>query len=167
MKAQASRIAKAARALSGWRDAAARLGGATTTSVVEITKFSPDENLVFGYGLVAQNKHGEFFADVQGDVVEELQLESAVYKFMENYAASGLMHEGDEPVGKVVESFVLTKSKAVALGLAEESDNIAARWWIGVRVHDDEVMKGVRDGKYRAFSIQGTGQRIPIPENGD
>lgn len=40
-------------------------------------------------------------------------------------------------------------------------------WWIGFKVLDDEVWKGVKDGRYTMFSIRGSGTRTAIDDAGD
>ena len=38
-------------------------------------------------------------------------------------------------------------------------------WWIGFQVTDPEVWAKVKDGTYSMFSIEGTAQRVEVPED--
>lgn len=130
----------------------------------EVAKVDSHHRQVFGWASVVQ-KNGETVTDLQGDEIDLAELEQAVYRFIAEWAGSGVgdMHQGD-PIGKVVESMVFTEDKVAKLGLP---DDLVGRWWYGVQIDDPEVWKMVLDGDRRAFSIQGTGVRIPIEENGD
>lgn len=92
--------------------------------------------------------------DHQNDIIPGHVLEKAVVEFMEDYRTSGEMHAG-EANGVVVESLYLSPEKAVSMGLPEEvAKQVHTGWWIGVKVKPD-VMKRVKDGTYKMFSIQG------------
>ena len=92
--------------------------------------------------------------DYQDDIIPGPVLEKAVVKFMEDYRTSGEMHAG-ESNGVVVESLYLSPEKALGMGFdASIAKSVPTGWWIGVKV-TPEVMKRVKDGTYKMFSIQG------------
>ncbi len=70
------------------------------------------------------------------------------------------MHEREATATKCVESIVFTPEKIEKLGL--EPDALPIGWWIGFHVGDDEVWAGVKSGRYKMFSIRGTGTREPL-----
>lgn len=129
-----------------------------------IVKVNEAERLVFGWASVSIAKSGEQIADLQGDMIDPAELEKAAIDFMLDYRDSGVMHGKDADkrgvTGTIVESLVFTPEKLEKMGLAP--DAIPCRWWIGVKIHDDEVFKAVVDGKYRMFSIEGTGTREEV-----
>jgi hypothetical protein len=118
-------------------------------ATVHVCKTDDDQQLVFGWASVAD------IVDSQGDIIEPHELEKAVYQFVRDYSLAGELHVGG-PVGKIVESMVLTQEKAAAMGLPAPT---SAAWWIGMRVDDPEVFAKVKSGSYRMFSIQGRAMR--------
>lgn len=118
-----------------------------------------EKGLVSGWANVAKNADGSIPLDWQGDVIEPDVLEDAAIEFMKEYQGSGVNHQGDE-TGRVVESIVLTKDKQAALGIPEGV--VPEGWFITVQLYDDDVIEKVKNGEYRMFSIQGTGERVPL-----
>ena len=45
-----------------------------------------------------------------------------------------------------------------ALGIPDGT--IPEGWWVGFRVSDPDVWEKVKDGTYKMFSIEGTGERV-------
>lgn len=125
-----------------------------------IAKSHDEQRIVFGYASVSQRSDGKEFADLQGDITGAEELEKGAYAFMHDYAAGGEMHQG-EPIGKVVESFVVTSEKLKAMGLLakEVSNVIPTRWWVGIKVSPEAFAK-VKSGQYRMFSVQGKAERF-------
>jgi hypothetical protein len=77
----------------------------------------------------------------------------------------GLMHlykSASEPepiaVSTVVDSIVLTSDVQKALGI----DLGREGWFVGLKIHDPDVRKMVREGKLPALSIGGRGRRVPV-----
>ena len=118
-----------------------------------------EQGLVSGWANVARNADGSVPLDWQGDVIRPEVLEKAAVDFMLNYRTSGEMHRG-ESKGIVVESIVMTKDKQAAMGIPEGI--VPEGWFITVKIEDPEVFEKVKSGKYRMFSIQGRGKRVPI-----
>lgn len=118
-----------------------------------------DQGLVSGWANVAVNADGTIPLDWQGDIIRPEVLEKAAIDFMLNYRESGEMHQGSS-VGTVVESIVFTKDKQAALGIPEGV--VPEGWFITVKIEDNDVFEKVKSGKYRMFSIQGHGNRVPV-----
>lgn len=118
-----------------------------------------DQGLVSGWANVAVNADGTIPLDWQGDIIRPEVLEKAAIDFMLNYRESGEMHQGSS-VGTVVESIVFTKDKQAALGIPEGV--LPEGWFITVKIEDNDVFEKVKSGKYRMFSIQGHGKRVPV-----
>lgn len=125
----------------------------------DITKAKEEDGLVSGWASVAVNADGSLPLDWQGDIIRPETLEKAAINFMLEYRESGVMHKG-ESQGTVVESIVLTKEKQEALGIPEGC--VPEGWFITVKVTNPDVFKAVKDGKYKMFSIQGSGKRIEL-----
>lgn len=121
---------------------------------VPISKVDAPQRLIFGWASVIE-KDGKPVVDLQGDVIEEPELERCFYEFVEDARAAGEMHEryGDA-VGKLVECIVFTKEKQKALGI--DLGKVGA--WIGFRLSPD-VFKRVQNGELKMLSIGGSGAR--------
>jgi hypothetical protein len=50
-----------------------------------------------------------------------------------------------------------TPEKWEAMGIPEGT--LPVGWWVGFKVNDAEVWKAVKDGKYKMFSVHGSGLR--------
>ena len=127
-----------------------------------ISKTDDAERLVFGFANVSIAKDGGEVVDLQGDIIEPVELERAAYEFVLKFRASGEMHDkGDVKgsVGKLVESMVFTPEKLDALGLAK--DALPCRWWVGFQLEPEAFAK-VKDGTYKMFSIQGRADREEV-----
>lgn len=124
--------------------------------MVEVCKIDEAQRLVFGWASVAVRKDGTALEDFQGDVIDAEELESAVYPFVLDFRKANGEHVG-RTVGYLVESFVVTKAKLAAMGLAE--DALPLGWWIGLHVPEDEPWQKVAAGTWAMFSIEGTAYR--------
>lgn len=120
---------------------------------------SVEKGLVSGWANVSKNADGSIPLDWQGDIIAPDELENAAIDFMLNYQDGGEMHEGD-PIGKVVESIVLTKDKQAAMGIPEGA--VPEGWFITVKLFSEDAINKVKSGEYRMFSIQGTGERVAV-----
>lgn len=119
-----------------------------------------DQRLVFGWANIARDTEGRVIVDRQGDWTTVEELEKSAYDFVLNSRDGGVQHV-TTGVSTVVESMVFTKEKLAKLGIPEGT--VAEGWWVGFKVHDDEVWKGVKAGEYVDFSIHGSGRRRPTP----
>lgn len=124
-----------------------------------VSKSRDDLGLVSGWANVAVNSNGSIPMDWQNDVITAEVLEKAAINFMQDYRESGVEHAGVTQ-GKVVESIVFTKEKQQILGIPEGV--VPEGWFITVKVDNPDVFKGVKDGKYRMFSIQGKAKKVVL-----
>lgn len=127
--------------------------------VDKIEKLDHSEQLVFGWASVVE-AGGEVITDRQDDQLLEDTLESAVYDYVLQSRVGGEMHLRDGPrakqVGRLVESIVFTKEKQEKLNI----DLGFVGWWVGFKVDDSEVWKGIESGEFKGFSIHGTARSV-------
>lgn len=138
------------------------------------SKLDTDKRLAFGWASVCK-VDGEILEDRQGDLVDPDQIEDLVYEYNLKQRTGGDMHlrtdgidvyeqqferPGDTPVhvADLVESIMFTAEKKRALGLP---DDYPEGWWVGFKYHDDDVWDDIKSGRRGAFSVHGTGIRIP------
>lgn len=122
-----------------------------------IVKVGSDESrMAYGWASVI-SENGEPVVDTQDDVISADELEKATTDFMADARTAKAMHDGDG-IGEVLHSFPLTAELAKSLGISADREG----WIVGVKVHDDNVWKAVKDGTFRAFSIGGHSRRVPI-----
>lgn len=119
----------------------------------QITKLNEEQQIVYGWASVVTEK-GEPVVDSQGDIIDIQDLSKAVHDFMAVSRQGKLMHVGKR-VGEIVESLVFTSELQKAMGIDLQKEG----WFVGYKVHDPEVWKAVKSGKYKAFSIGGFGER--------
>lgn len=124
------------------------------------SKFDDDKKLAFGWASVV-SLNGQPVIDRQGDVISVDEIENAGYEYMLNSRIGGRMHErtaDDKPVhvSDVVESVIFTPEKCTAMGISKE---LSGRWWMGVKVREDEDWQKVKKGEWTGFSIHGKGLR--------
>lgn len=107
---------------------------------VSFTKASQDDELkiVFGKAALAD------LVDSEGDVIDEVSLEKAIYGFMENYRVGVENHDETVQKGVIVASWY---------------DKVEKAWLIGYKVNDDEMWEDVKKGEYLGFSFGGKGIR--------
>lgn len=121
-----------------------------------IVKTDDEQRMVYGWASVITEK-GKPVVDTQGDVIEPDELVKATTQFMADARIAKAMHDGEQ-VGEVLHSFPIVADLAKSLGISADREG----WIVGVKVHDDEVWKSVKDGTLRAFSIGGMSRREPI-----
>lgn len=127
--------------------------------IVAITKSDDEKMLAFGWANVSISTEGEVVEDLQDDIIEPEELETAAYRFVEFYREGGEMHE-EKGKAVLVESVVFTKEKMEAIGIPEGT--LPVGWWIGFKVLDKDVWEKVKNGEYPMFSIEGTAKRIEV-----
>lgn len=141
-------------------------GDFTFRTVHRIQKVAPERQNVFGWASVGYLPTGNpsvysEYTDWQGDVLKHVEdIENAAYDFTLHSRDQGLDHIGKGGIGSLIESFVSTPEKWEAMGIP--SGVLPVAWWTGFHISDPEAWAGVRKGKYRMFSVQGTGRRIPL-----
>jgi hypothetical protein len=126
---------------------------------VEIKKFDAPQRFVLGWATVC-SVNGAPVTDLQGDVVDEAEMERYALDFMKDSRAGKLMHDGGVAIDYNV-SLPVTSEVKKALGI--EFTDRRTGWLLGGIVRDPEVFKRVESGELRAFSIGGVGVRQPLP----
>ncbi|MDD5034118.1 MAG: XkdF-like putative serine protease domain-containing protein [Methylococcaceae bacterium] len=132
------------------------------TITFDIAKVDAAKRLVFGWASLSVNSEGEQVTDLQKDLIDPEELESAAYDFVLHSREAGEMHEGEADKGILIESFMVDSGKLEKMGLVGYATPQVG-WWLGFKVSED-TFKKVQDGKLRMFSIQGSAQRVPIEE---
>jgi len=127
---------------------------------IPISKLDDEQQIVFGWGSVTKID-GQPVIDIQGDIIEDIELEKAVYEFM-SAPKHDEMHERIVPDSVIVESFVVTDEKLQKMFGAEAPEGGFRGWWIGIHIADPEVYAKHKDGTYKGFSITGTALRKEV-----
>ncbi|PYE89593.1 XkdF-like putative serine protease domain-containing protein [Phyllobacterium leguminum] len=130
----------------------------TNVMKAEIVKADDEQRMAYGWASVI-SEGGKPVIDTQGDVIDASELVKSTTEFMADARVAKAMHEGGQ-VGEVLHSFPLTAELAKSLGISSDREG----WIVGVKVHDDGIWKRVKSGELRAFSIGGSGTRIPMTE---
>lgn len=129
-----------------------------------IQKFSEEKQNIFGWasvGFLPDNGKYREYTDWQGDVLKSIEdIEDAAYDFTLHGRDQGVEHIGKGGKGTLIESFVSTPEKWNAMGIPHGVLPIA--WWAGFHIADPVAWDGVKKGKYKMMSVQGTGMRIPL-----
>lgn len=127
-----------------------------TSFQAQLLKVDESLGLVFGFGIVC-NQKGEPYYDTQGDHVPEQAMLEAAADFMLKSRATTDMHarggaSGQEVVkdGDVVFAFPLVTDVAKALGITTENTGLL----VAIRPSPDVLAK-FKDGTYTGFSIGG------------
>lgn len=121
---------------------------------VPIVKSDKQLRVVYGWASVSHSD-GQAIIDHQGDMIDTTELVKAAQQFMQESRASKAMHRGDV-IGEVVESMVMTPDIQHALGI--QLDRVG--WYIGIKIHDNDVWQKLQQGDYRQFSIGGRAKRV-------
>lgn len=135
-------------------------------TVHNIQKINNERQNVFGWasvGYLPDNHLGGYreYTDWQGDVLKSIDdIEDAAYDFTLNSRDSGTEHIGKGGKGTLIESFVSTPEKWDAMGIPHGVLPVA--WWTGFHISDPGVWDGVKKGRFKMFSVQGKGRRVPL-----
>lgn len=134
------------------------VGKSELDATVDIEKTDAKKGLVFGWASVIK-KNGVVVSDLQGDQIEsDEDMENAAYDFTMSSRVGGEEHVR-KGVSTLIESMAFTDEKCEALGLP---DDFPRGWWVGFKITDKEVMKGMAAKRYTQFSVHGVGKRTPI-----
>lgn len=121
----------------------------TFKSELTITKFDPVSKMLFGFAIVSK-ANGERHFDLQGDHLPDSAILRAAEKFSKADRVAKLMHEG-EPVGEVVFVFPMTEEVVKSLNIKTDKYGLL----IGMRVEHSGIIKGIKEGVLKGFSIGG------------
>ena len=117
------------------------------TMTMNIYKVDEEQRIV--YGVVMEPN----ILDSHSDYTSAEEIEQAAHVYLVNSRVIGDQHS--EPASAdVVESYIAPQSMHIG-----EQPVAAGSWVMGVKVHDDEMWAGVKDGSYTGFSIGGFAQR--------
>lgn len=117
------------------------------------------ERFILGWATVC-SINGQPVTDLQGDVIDEAEMEAFAREFMATSRTGLLMHAPGEPVIDYDTSLAVTSQIKAALGF--EFADRRTGWLLGGKVRDPAVFDRVRSGELQALSIGGTGVRQPI-----
>jgi hypothetical protein len=124
----------------------------TWSLALDIRKADPDKRLIFGWASVAETD-GQVIVDKQGDIIPVEALEEAAYEYVIASRDGGDMHER-RGVSKLVVSVVTTDDIKTAMGITGMvPDNVG--WFVGFKVHDDQLWSAIKRGERPEFSIGG------------
>lgn len=126
------------------------------TKTADILKVDNERRIAWGWASVSTMK-GELVTDLQGDTITPQEMEKMADRFMASARTAKAMHQGDQ-IGEVLHSFPITNEIAKAFGMETDREG----WIIGMKIHDDAVWQGFKDGTYKAFSIGGRSKRERI-----
>ena len=114
---------------------------------------------VFGVVMVSQMADGKYVVDLDGDMIEQEELEKMAYKYMQLYRTVDENHENSIDA-MCIESFVITPEKCTIYGLT--SNLYKCAWFCGFHIDDIDVWYKIKAGEYQAFSIGGSAIREDI-----
>ena len=125
------------------------------TSVIK--SVSEDERIVSGPVLIPDT------VDLQNDMISADEIQKAAHGFMKDFQQINILHSSnyDEFANDIVpvESVVL-KNDIDFYGNGEVLKK--GTWILDVFVGNDEVWGLIKDGKIRAYSIEGEGERVLV-----
>lgn len=125
-----------------------------------VAKVDEAKRQVFGWAYTTHDPDGRLIVDRQGDFIDDpMVLEKAVQDYVMRSGLGDEMHR-TIPVGKLIESMVVTPDKVQKLGIPQGV--LPTGWWAGWQVTDDSVWDKVANGEYRMFSIGGRGRREKV-----
>jgi hypothetical protein len=140
------------RRAQGPEDTEKRDDGFRWTLPLNIAKADPDKRLIFGWASVVESD-GQVIVDKQGDIIPAEALEDAAYEYVLSSRDGGDMH-ARRGVSKLVASVVLTPDIKRAMGITKmEPDHVG--WFVGFKVHDDDLWSAIKRGERPEFSIGG------------
>lgn len=116
--------------------------------VVEIAKVA--DNVIYAIVLKAGKE------DLQGDIMSAEDIKTAMHDYMAQYRTINVNHAED------INACPVECWQADRPGKLGERDYGPGDWLMGTRIDDPVIMQGVREGKYRSYSIEGVGVREPV-----
>lgn len=131
--------------------------------LTKIQDVKQEEQMVFGWSYVSMNKDAAEVVDHSGESMDISEIEKAAYGFnLQEKRSTGEMHVTSE-MGDLVESMVFTKEKYEAMGIDPEGR--PQGWWVGFKINDADLWKGIKEGKYGMFSIEGSAVREEVTDD--
>lgn len=134
-------------------------GDVAKTFSFEIKKADTEQRIAFGWSVISRDAQGNEVWDLQNDSVDPEDLEQLAYRYVRFYRDAGELHI-NSGMGVLIESVVTTLEKQRIWGVP--AGCMPVGWWTGIYVTDDDVWEKVKNGTYRAFSIEGTAKRVEV-----
>lgn len=116
---------------------------------VDIAKVQ--DNVIYAIVLKAGKE------DLQGDIMSAEDIKTAMHDYMAQYRTINVNHAED------INACPVECWQADRPGKLGDRDYGPGDWLMGTRIDDPAIMQGIREGKYRSYSIEGVGIREPIP----
>jgi hypothetical protein len=119
-----------------------------------------DQRIISGLLMVADeliyrnnDKFGEHYVKFSADTIKQIAIKFSKKKYQSNV---NLMHDSNQRVDGVTmfESFIVDRKRGI-LPMAEFKDVPDGSWFGSFYVENDEVWKGIKDGQYKGFSVEG------------
>jgi len=129
----------------------------TTELTAVIKSVSEDERIISGPVLIPNS------VDLQNDLIEADEIVKAAHGFMKDFQQINILHSSnydDFTDGVVPIESVVLKNDVDFYGDGEIIKK--GTWILDVFVGNDDVWQLIKDGKIRAYSIEGEGERIPV-----
>lgn len=98
-------------------------------------------------------KFGEHYVKFSADTIKQISIKFSKKKYQNNV---NLMHDSNQRVDGVTmfESFIVDRKRGI-MPMAEFKDVADGSWFGSFYVENDEVWQGIKEGKYRGFSVEG------------
>jgi hypothetical protein len=155
--------ARAAGNVAQWEREKAQSHVTKFAMTCDISKIDEDQHTVFGWAYVTHDEAGLLNVDKSGEYIDDPnELATAAYDFVLESRSGGREHQRTDsgPVvrSSMIESVMFTPEKLEKMGVPEGV--LPVGWWVGFKVHDDDTWQGVKDGRWKSFSIHGTGSKM-------
>lgn len=126
---------------------------------VPITKRDDAKRLIYGWAAVVTKADGTPVVDLQGDITPIDEIEKAAHKALAfgGRGKTGVQHE-HTGVGDIVESAIINKAFRDAHSMPPGPEG----WWVGMKIHSDDVWKRITSGELSELSFKGTARRTAL-----
>ena len=107
-----------------------------------------EEKLI--YGIVYEPN----VPDLQGDFINEIEIEKMAHNYLMNSQEIGLQHQMDISNGvKIVESYIASQDLEI-----NKNKIIKGTWIIACKVLDENIWNLIKENKLTGFSFSGTAE---------
>jgi hypothetical protein len=119
-----------------------------------------DQHIISGPLMLADEliyrnneKFGEHYVKFSADTIKQISIKFSKKKYQNNV---NLMHDNNQRVDGVTmfESFIVDRKRGI-MPMSEFKDVADGSWFGSFYVENDEVWQGIKEGKYRGFSVEG------------
>lgn len=122
---------------------------------LEILKVDKEKRIATGWVAIVTDENGTPIIDADDHVIPIMELEKAVHKAFAESSGAGMGGDMHTKRGMfdIIESFVVTNEKRVALGLGEGPEG----WIASIKVNDNDLWEKIKNGERPEFSMRGNG----------